>query len=140
MIRRLTHALLFSILFSFLSGCLYRGEGIFKRIEDTDYKARLTFQNMLAVGEGGLTGVSGVVLREDHVTPLGNIPVHLIRKNQHIVVSSTQTDNVGRFFITGILYNEPYVVEVESPNYSGSKEIKVSLNRVNNHEIYVEKR
>lgn len=123
-----------------LCGCLYRGEGIFKRIGNSDYKTRLNFQNLVAVGDGCLTAVNGVVLLEDHLTPLRNVPVRLRRKKEQAVVSSTQTDNVGRFSLTGILYNEPYVVEIESRQYSGSKQIIVNANRANAHEIFAEKR
>ena len=140
MIVRFTLALLLFALFSALCGCLYRSEGIFKRIGDSDYKVGLNFQNLVWVGDGGLTAVSGVVLLEDHVTPLRNVPVRLRRQKEQAVVSSTQTDNVGRFLMTGILYNEPYVVEIESRQYSGSKEIIVSPNRANSHAIFVEKR
>ncbi|HEY6873829.1 MAG TPA: hypothetical protein VI298_13985 [Geobacteraceae bacterium] len=140
MIVRFTFTLLLFALFSALCGCLYRGEGIFKKIGDSDYKARLNFQNLVAAGDGGLSAVSGVVLLEDHLTPLRNVSVRLKRKKEQVVVSSTQTDNVGRFFITGILYSEPYVVEIESEQYSGSKEIIVTPNRVNSHDIFAEKR
>lgn len=87
MIVRFTLPLLLFALLSILCGCLYRSEGIFKRIGDSDYKARLNFQNLAAVGDGGLTAV-----------------------------------------------------EIESQHYSGSKEIIVSPNRVNSHDIFVEKR
>ena len=139
MIVRFSFILLLIVQVCALCGCLYRGEGIFKRIGDSDYKARLNFQNLVAVGDGGLTAVSGMVLLDDHFTPLRNVPVRLRRKNDQAVVSSTQADNVGRFSLTGILYNESYVVEIESRQYSGSKEIIVSPNRVNCHEIFAKK-
>jgi len=140
MIKRYVLTLLLFVSFSALCGCLYRGEGIFKRIGHSDYKARLSFQNLFAAGDGGLTAVSGVVLLEDHLTPLRNVPVRLKRKKEQVIVSSTHTDNVGRFFITGILYSEPYVVEIESERYSGSKDIIVNPNRVNSHDIFADKR
>jgi hypothetical protein len=140
MIIRFSFLLLLIVQVCALCGCLYRGEGIFKRIGDSDYKARLNFQNLAAVGDGGLTEVSGVVLLEDHVTPLRNVAIRLTRKKEQAVVSSAQTDNVGRFSLTGILYDEPYVVEIESRQYSGSKEIIVSPNRANSHVIFVVKR
>ena len=140
MIVRLTLALLLFATISSLSGCLYRGEGIFKRIGDSDYKARIEFQDLAAVGDGGLTAVNGVVLLEDHVTPLRNVPVRLVRKKELAVVSTTTTDNVGRFVITGTLYSEPYFVEIESSQYTGSKEISINPNRQNSHLIVVEKR
>lgn len=140
MIVRYSLMLLVIVQVCALCGCLYRGEGVFKRIGGSDYKARLSFQNLIAVGDGGLTAVSGVVMLEDHVTPLRYVPVRLTRKKEKTVVSSTQTDNLGRFALTGTFYNEPYLVEIESGQYSGSKEIVVSPNRLNCHEILAQKR
>lgn len=140
MIVRFTFMLLLVVQVCALCGCIYRGEGFFKRIGDSDYKARLNFQNIVAVGDGGLTAVSGIVMLEDHITPLKNVPVRLKRKEGEAVVSSTQTDNVGRFSLTGTLYNEVYVVEIQSQQYSGSKQIMVNPNRINSHEIFVKKR
>ncbi|BCG48196.1 hypothetical protein GEOBRER4_n3074 [Citrifermentans bremense] len=139
MIVRFSFRLLLIVQIFLLYGCLYRGEGIFKKIGDSDYKAQLHFQGLVGVADGGLTAVSGMVMQEDHLTPLRNVPVRLRRKSEPGVVSRTQTDNVGRFSLTGILYNDSYVVEIESGQYSGSKEIVVSPNRVNCHEIFAER-
>ena len=93
-----------SCLFVFLiSGCLYRGDGIFKKIGDTDYKANINVMNMFVAADGWPLYVHGVVLLEDRITPLRNTHITLRRKDQQEIISNTSTDNKGAFNMSGFL-------------------------------------
>lgn len=123
-----------------LTSCLYRGDGAFKQIGNSDYKLKLNFMNFFVAADGHPTYVSGSVLREDSITPLKKVLVVLKKNNQQAIVSKAQTDHTGSFTMSGILSNDLYVIELDSPEYSGRKEIIVEPNRRNSLEIIAQKR
>ncbi|NVN99483.1 MAG: hypothetical protein HXX17_09170 [Geobacteraceae bacterium] len=140
MIRHFTTAIIAGISCLLLTSCLYRGDGAFKQIGNSDFKLKLNFMNFFVAADGYPTCVSGAVLREDSITPLKNVLVILKKKNQQAVVSKAQTDHVGSFTMSGILTNDLYVIELDSAEYSGRKEIIVEPNRRNCHEIIAQRR
>lgn len=133
-------AMLFGICCLSLCGCLYRGDGVFKQIGDSDYKARVSLMNLVVVADGKPTYVSGTVLLEDHVTPLKGVHVILRKKDQAPVVANGQTDHIGNFSLTGLFSHDSYTIEVDSSEYAGGKTIMVEPNRDNWHEIFVNRR
>jgi hypothetical protein len=137
--KRVAVGIVFWMLCMSGSGCMYRGEGIFKKISDSDYKARVNL-GVFAVADGRPTYVSGSVLLEDHMTPLKNTHILLRSKEQSAIVSNSYTDHVGRFSMSGILQNDSYIVEIDSQEYLGNKEIVVNANRVNSHDIFAHKK
>jgi hypothetical protein len=132
--------ILFGIICLTISGCLYRGEGVFKQVGDSDYKLRVNALGLLAVADGRPTYVNGTVLLEDHITPLKNVHILLKKNDLRTIASNSYTDHVGAYNMSGILQNETYVIEIDSPEYRGSKEIMVKPNRDNLHEIIAYKR
>jgi hypothetical protein len=140
MIRNLTIITFSGIYILLLTGCLYRGDGVFKKIGDSDYKARVNFMNIITVADGRPTYVCGSVLRADHITPLRNMHVVLKKGEQDSIVSNSYTDQVGNFNMSGILSHDSYIIEIDSPEYRGNKVITVEPNRNNWHEIIALKR
>lgn len=140
MIRRSTVLILSGITCLLLSGCLYRGDGSFKRMGDSDYKVRLNIFNLFVAADGRPTYVGGTVLLEDHMTPLKNTRIILKTKGKETPVSNSYTDHVGRFNMSAILVDDFYDVEIDSAEYIGNKEIKVEHNRENWHEVIAHKR
>ncbi len=140
MLNKIIMLTLFGVLCLSISGCLYRGDGAFKRIGDSDYKARINFMNLFAVADGRPTYVRGSVLLEDRITPLKNTHIILKKKDQQAIVSNTYTDHIGNFSMSGILSNDSYTIEINSPEYLGNKEIIVEPNKNNMHEIIAHKR
>lgn len=123
-----------------ISGCLYRGDGIFKKIGDTDYKVNINVMNMFVAADGRPLYVCGVVLLEDRITPLRNTHIMLKKKGQQEIISNTNTDNSGVFNMTGLYSNDYYTLEVDSPDYFAQKTIMIEPNKNNSHEIIAIKR
>jgi hypothetical protein len=123
-----------------MSGCLYRGDGAFKKIGDSDYKVKFNFLNMFVAADGNPTYVGGAVLLEDHITPLKNTRITLKIKGKDAIVSTGYTDNLGTFNMSGLLSNNHYSLEIDSPEYIGNKEIIVEPNKRNLHELIARKR
>src|SRR5476651_1935802 len=123
-----------------ISGCLYRSDGVFKQIGDSDYKVRIHFMDMFAVADGMLTGVSGIVTLEDRITPKNNIHLVLKNKKQQSIVANTYTDTAGRFLMSGTLFDDSCIIEIDSSEYFGKTEITVKLNRNNWCEIIAYKK
>jgi hypothetical protein len=123
-----------------ISGCLYRSDGVFNKIGDSDYKARINFLNMFAVADGRLTCVSGIVTLEDRITPLKNAHIILTKKDKNTIVSNTNSDHVGKFVMSGVLFDDSYIIEIDSSEYIGRKEINVKLNYNNWAEIIAYKK
>lgn len=140
MIRKFIITTFFGILYLLISGCLYRGDGVFKKIGDSDYKARINFMNLFAIADGRPTYICGAVLLEDHLTPLKSVHIILKKKDQLSIVSNTHTDHTGNFNMSGILTRDSYIIEIDSPEYLGNKAIIVEPNRNNWHEIIAHKR
>jgi hypothetical protein len=123
-----------------INGCMYRGEGVFKQIGTSDYKARLNLQNMLVAADGNPTNITGNVVLDDMFTPLKNTLVVLRKKDQQKVITSVNTDSAGRFTLSGLFSNDDYTIEIDSREYSAFKTILVEPNRINNHEIFARKK
>lgn len=123
-----------------LCGCLYRSDGAFKQIGDSDYKVRLNFMNLFVVADGRPTYVRGVVLLEDRLTPLKGSAITLKKSDEKTVVSHTYTDHTGNFNMSRILTRDAFVIEIDSPEYSGRKEITIEPNQNNWHEIIAHKK
>lgn len=140
MIRKLIITTFFGIFYLSISGCLYRGDGVFKKIGDSDYKARINLLNLFAAADGRPTYICGTVLLEDHLTPLKNAHIVLKKRAQQSIVSNTHTDPTGNFNMSGILSHDSYIIEIDSPDYLGNKVIMVEPNRNNWHEIIAHKR
>lgn len=134
MIRKLFY-LLCPVLFCMAtSGCLYRGEGIFKKIGASDYKAKVSVMNMFMVADGRPTYVCGTVLLEDKVTPVKNTRI-VLKKQGQTVVSKGSTDHIGSFNVSAIMTEDPYTLEIVSGDYLGSKSINVVPGKNNWHEL-----
>lgn len=131
---------LLTIVSLMISGCLYRGDGIFKQIGDSDYKAKIHFMDMFVAADGIPTEVCGTVVLEDRITPLKNVHILLKKKDEAAAVAHAYTDNVGSFNLTGILKSDLYTIEIESADFFGRKVIKVSANNNNWHEVIALKR
>ncbi|HBG04075.1 MAG: hypothetical protein A2075_08925 [Geobacteraceae bacterium GWC2_58_44] len=121
------------------SGCVYRGEGIFKKIGDSDFKASLNFMNMLVAAGGRSTHVCGTVLLEDKVTPVKNARI-VLKKQDQTVVSRGSTDHIGGFNVSAIMPEDSYSLEIDSADYLGSKIIYVDPAKNNWHELVAHKR
>lgn len=139
MIYRLATIALCGIIYLSINGCLYRGEGVFKQIGDSDYKVRVNVLG-LAAADGRPSYVKGSVFLDDHTTPLKNTHIVLKKKGPETIASNTYTDHVGAFSMSGILQNDAYIIEIDSHLYVGRKEIIVEPNRENVHEIFVSKK
>jgi len=133
-------AVLLGFIYLSISGCLYRGNGVFKQIGDSDYKAKINIMNMFVAADGRPTYVCGAVLLEDHITPLRNAHIILKKKDQQEIVSDATTDNAGTFNMTGLYSNEYYTLEVDSLGYFAKKTIIIDPNKNNWHEIYANKK
>jgi hypothetical protein len=131
---------LVGIIYLSISGCLYRGDGVFKKIGDSDYKAKINVMNLFVAADGRPTCICGAVLLEDHITPLRNTHIILKKKNQQEIISNTNTDNSGAFNMTGLYSNDYYTLEVDSPDYFAKKTIMIEPNKNNWHEIFANKR
>ena len=140
MIRKIAIIILVGIIYVLISGCLYRGDGVFKQIGDSDYKAKISVMNMFVVADGRPTEICGAVYLEDHFTPLRDTNIILKKNDQATIVSSTKTDNSGAFAMSGLYSNEYYTLEIDSPNYVGKKVILVELSKNNRHDLFVGKR
>jgi hypothetical protein len=123
-----------------ISGCLYRGDGVFKKIGNSDYKAKINVMNIFVAADGRPTYVCGAVLLEDRITPLRNAHIILKKKDQQAIVSNTDTDNSGTFNMTGLYSNDYYTLEVVSPDYFAKKTIMIEPNKNNWHEIFANKK
>jgi hypothetical protein len=123
-----------------ISGCLYRGDGVFKKIGDSDYKAKINVMNLLVAADGRPTYVCGAVLLEDRITPLRNTHIILKKKDQLEIISNTTTDNSGAINMTGLYSNDYYTLEVDSLDYFAKKTIMIEPNKNNWHEIYANKK
>ena len=93
---------LFGIICLLISGCLYRGDGVFKKIGDSDYKAKINVMNIFVAADGRPTYVCGAVLLENRITPLKNAHIILKKKDHQEIISNTTTDNSGAFNMTGL--------------------------------------
>jgi len=140
MLNKIIMLISFGILCLSISSCLYRGDGIFKKIGDSDYRARLDFMNLVAVADGRPTYVCGYVILDNHISPVKNTHLVLKKKGQQEIVSNTYTDHIGKFSMSGILSKDSYVIEIDSLEYQGNYEIVVEPNRNNFHEIIAHKR
>lgn len=129
--------LLFPLL---LSGCLFRGDGVFKQIGNSDYKVKMKLLNMFVVADGHPTPVGGIVMLEDRITPLKHANIILKRKSDLSVVSKAFTNHIGYYDMSGILSHDSYLLEIQSPDYTGAKEILVEPGKGNWHEIVATKR
>jgi hypothetical protein len=123
-----------------ISGCLYRGDGVFKKIGDSDYKAKINVMNLFVAADGSPTYVCGAVLLEDRITPLRNAHIILKKKEHQGIISNTTTDNTGAFNMTGIYSNDYYTLEVDSSVYYAKKLIMIEPNKNNWHEIIANKK
>ncbi|OGT97445.1 MAG: hypothetical protein A2X80_12675 [Geobacteraceae bacterium GWB2_52_12] len=121
------------------SGCLYRGEGIFKKIGNSDYKASVHFMNIFVAADGRPTYVCGAVSREDGITPVKNTHIVLKAKDK-AVVSHGHTDHIGIFKLSALMAEDSYLLEIDSPDYFGSKSIVVKPNKNNWHELVAHKK
>jgi hypothetical protein len=140
MTRKIGSIILLGFLWLSISSCLYRGDGVFKKIGETDYKANINIMNLFVAADGRPTYICGAIFSEDHVTPLKNTRIVLKKKDQPTIVSSTSSDNSGGFNMTGLFSNDYYTLEIDSPDYRGNKTIKIEPNRNNWHEIFAMKR
>lgn len=118
---------------------MYRGEGVFKQIGDSDYKARVNIM-YLAIANGTPTYIEGRVSTDDQITPVKFASVTLRLKDQQGIVTKTTTDNAGRFVMSGVLSNDNYQIEIDAPEYVASKTILVEPNKPNCHEIFATKK
>lgn len=121
------------------SGCLYRGEGIFKKIGGSDFKANLHFMHMFVAADGGPTHVCGIVVLDDKVTPVKNARI-VLKKQDQTVVSKGSTDHIGGFNVSAIMPEDSYTLEIDSADYLGSKTIYVKPAKNNWHELVAHKR
>lgn len=128
------------IIFLSISGCLYRGDGIFKQIGNSDYKTKINVMNMFVAADGRPTYVCGAVLIEDRITPLRNTHIKLKKKDRQEIISNATTDNSGTFNMTGLYSEDHYVLEVDSPDYFARKVIMIEPNKNNWHEIFAHKK
>jgi len=140
MLRKIVLTVSVGIIYILISGCLYRGDGVFKQIGDTDYKAKISVMNLFVVADGRPTEISGAVYLEDHFTPLRNSNIILKKNDQATIVSSTKTDNSGAFAMSGLFANEYYTLEIDSPDYVGRKVFLVEPSKNNRHDLTVAKR
>jgi len=114
-----------------LTGCLYRGDGAFKQIGKSDYKAQLSLMNLFVAADGRPSYVDGVVLHEDHVTPVKQARVTMKKKDGTAVVAKTQTDNTGIFSLSATLQNDTYIIEIEALGHTGKKELVINPDKKN---------
>ncbi|BCS52526.1 hypothetical protein [Geobacter sp. SVR] len=140
MFKRMAIAMILTIFLLSMSGCLYRGDGIFKQIGDSDYKAQLNFMNLFVAANSNPTYVYGAVISEDRITPVKFATVVLRKKEQQEIVTRTNSDNAGRFLMSGILSDDDYNIEIDSPEYVACKTVRIEPNRRNYHEIFVRKK
>jgi len=131
---------LLGIIYFAISGCLYRGDGIFKQIGASDYKAKINVMNMFVAADGRPIYVCGAVLIEDRITPLRNAHIKLKKKDSQEIVSNTTTDNSGAFNMTGLYSEDFYILEVDSPDYFAKKIIMIEPNKNNWHEVFTNKK
>ena len=55
---------------STLCSCLFNADGIFKQIGNSDYKSKIQFSNIIAVGDEGPRYIYGTILSEDGILPI----------------------------------------------------------------------
>lgn len=67
------------------------------------------------------------------ITPFKNTRITLKITDKGTVISSSYTDHVGIFNMSGTLSHVSYTVEINSAEYVGSKVIRVKRN---NHNLY----
>lgn len=96
--------------------------------------------NLFAVADGRPTYVRGVALLEDGLTPLKGSAIRLKTSDDKTIVSHTSTDHTGSFSMSRILTRDTFVIEVDSPDYSGRKEVTVEPGQNNWHEIIAHKK
>jgi len=89
---------------------------------------------------GTPTGLSGTLLLEDRATPLPGVRVVLKKSGQASVVAETYTDLIGNFSLDGVVPNDSYLVEIDSPDYAASATVTVEPGSDNWREIIVRKR
>ncbi len=128
------------VLYVPISGCMYRGDGVFKQIGTTDYKARLNLQNMFVAADGNPTNITGTVVLDDMFTPVKNTAVVLRKKDQPKVITTVNTDSAGRFTLSGLFSNDDYTIEIDSREYSAVKTIRVEPSRRNHHELFARRK
>lgn len=131
--------LMFLLACLIMTGCLYRGDGAFKQIGNSDYKAQLTLMNLFVAADGRPSYVNGVVLHEDHITPVKQARVTMKKKDGTAVVAKTQTDNTGIFTLSATLQSDTYVIEIEALGHTGKKELLINPDRKNWLEVIVHK-
>lgn len=130
---------IWSVLFcAAAAGCLYRGDGILKKIGDSDFKAEFHFMHMFVAADGRPTHVCGTVLLEDKITPVKNTRIVLKRQDQS-VVSRGSTDHIGCFNVSAVMAEDSYTLEIDSVDYLGSKTIKVVPGKNNWHQLIAHK-
>lgn len=122
-----------------MTGCLYRGDGAFKQIGNSDYKAQFSLMNLFVAADGRPSYVNGVVLHEDHITPVKQARVTMKKKDGTAVVAKAQTDNTGIFTLTATLQSDTYIIEIEALGHTGKKELVVNPGRKNWLEVIVHK-
>jgi hypothetical protein len=140
MIRKVATAISLGIYCLFISGCLYRGDGIFNQIGTSNYKTRIQLGQVFVATGGIPSAVCGTVLLEDHITPLKYTKVLLKKSDAEAVISNEHTDHIGKFCMTGILSSDYYVIEVDSPQYIGNKVILVDPNKQGYHDIFARRK
>jgi hypothetical protein len=123
-----------------ISGCLYRGDGAFKKIGNSDYKAQIKVLNLFVAADGHPTLVQGSILREDRISPLKFTRVILKKKEDKSIVATEQTNHIGIFHMSAVLYQDDYIIEIDSPQYTGNKVITVEPGKKNWHELVAQKR
>lgn len=123
-----------------ITGCMYRSDGVFKQIGNSDYKAQVDIQHMFVAADGPPITITGTVVSNDLITPLKYMPLVLRKKNQREIITKATTDNAGRFALTGLFSSEDYTIEIDSPEYTASKTILVEPNRINSHEIFARRK
>jgi hypothetical protein len=139
-LNRIAAIILFGVLFVSICGCLYRGDGVFKQIGDSDYKARVNILSMLVATDGNPTNITGTVVLDDMFTPIKFTTVILKKKDQQMIVTKSITDSTGRFTMSGILANDYYTIEIDSLEFTANKTILVEPNRVNDHELFARRK
>lgn len=131
--------LMFLLACLIMTGCLYRGDGAFKQIGNSDYKAQFSLMNLFVAADGRPSYVNGVVLHEDHITPVKQARVTMKKKDGTAVVAKAQTDNTGIFTLTATLQSDTYIIEIEALGHTGKKELVVNPGRKNWLEVIVHK-
>jgi len=123
-----------------ISGCMYREFDPFKQSNDDDYKFRFNLFGLFEKKETKHSYVIGIVLLEDHATPLVDTHIVLKKQSGELLASDGFTNDSGMFIFAQLLQNGAYVVEIDSPGYVGSKSFKVETDKSVRLEIFATKK